>query len=204
MIIVLSPEQEPEQEVYWINELLAGGLDYFHVRKYWLSEEAMCSYISQINEDYRDRLILHSHYNLAEEFGIVRLHFREESRLNKEQVNFQGKYILSTSTHSIEEFNTLGKEWTYAFLSPVFPSISKQGYGAHCNVLNDLKQRTNKNVQLVGLGGIDEHNIDIVLKSGVDGVAMLGNIWQSSNPLQVFLNCKNKFLNQLQNQNNVE
>lgn len=57
MIIVLSPEREPEQEVYWIDELLAGGLDYFHVRKYWLSEEAMCSYISQINEDYRDRLI---------------------------------------------------------------------------------------------------------------------------------------------------
>lgn len=38
MIIVLSPEREPEQEVYWINELLAGGLDYFHVRKYRLSE----------------------------------------------------------------------------------------------------------------------------------------------------------------------
>jgi thiamine-phosphate pyrophosphorylase len=203
MIIVFSPEQEAEQEAYWINELLANGLDYFH-RKYWLSDVAMRDYISQVDEDYRHQLVLHSHYNLAEKFGIVRLHFREESRLNNEHVNFQGKYILSTSTHSIEEFNELGTEWTYAFLSPVFPSISKQGYGAEHNILNDLKRRTNKNVQLIGLGGIDENNIDIVLKSGADGVAMLGNIWQSPNPLQVFLNCKNKFLNQLQNQNYVE
>ncbi|OPC54913.1 thiamine phosphate synthase [Elizabethkingia bruuniana] len=204
MIIILSPEQEAEQEAYWINELLANGLDYFHIRKYWLTDETMRDYISQVDEDYRHQLVLHSHYNLAEKFGIVRLHFREESRLNNEHVNFQGKYILSTSTHSIEEFNELGTEWTYAFLSPVFPSISKQGYGAEHNILNELKRRTNKNVQLIGLGGIDENNIDIVLKSGADDVAMLGNIWQSPNPLQVFLNCKNKFLNQLQNQNHVE
>lgn len=191
MIIVFSPEQETEKEAYWINELFANGLEYFHIRKYWLSDEAMRGYVSQIDEDYRNRLVLHSHYNLAEEFGIIRFHFREESRLNKEHVNFQGKYILSTSTHSIEEFNMLGTEWTYAFLSPVFPSISKQGYRAEGNILADLEQRTNKNVQLIGLGGIDENNIDIVLKSGADGVAMLGNIWQSSNPLQVFLKCKN-------------
>ena len=204
MIIVLSPERETVQEAYWINELLASGLNCFHIRKYWLSDEAMRGYMSQIDEHYRNRLVLHSHYNLAEEFGVVRLHFREESRLNKEHINFQGKYILSTSTHSIEEFNTLGNEWTYAFLSPVFPSISKQGYGAEHNILADLKRRTNKNVQLIGLGGIDENNIDIVLKSGINGIAMLGNIWQSSNPLRAFLNCKNKFLNQLQNQNYVE
>ncbi|KUG12546.1 thiamine phosphate synthase [Elizabethkingia sp. HvH-WGS333] len=204
MIIVFSPEQEAEKEAYWINELFANGLSYFHIRKYWLSDVAMRDYISQVDEDYRHQLVLHSHYNLAEEFGVVRLHFREESRLNKEYVNFQGKYILSTSTHSIEEFNTLGNEWTYAFLSPVFPSISKQGYGAEHNILADLKRRTNKNVQLIGLGGIEENNIDIVLKSGANGIAMLGNIWQSSNPLQAFLNCKNKFLNQLQNQNYVE
>jgi len=191
MIIVFSPEQEAEKEAYWINELFANGLSYFHIRKYWLSDVAMRDYISQVDEDYRHRLVLHSHYNLAEEFGLVRLHFREESRLNGEHSNFQGKYILSTSTHSIEEFNALGTEWTYAFLSPVFPSISKLGYGAEDNILNDLEQRTNKNVQLIGLGGIDENNIDIVLKSGADGVAMLGNIWQSLHPVQSFLKCKN-------------
>lgn len=191
MIIVFSPEQEAEKEAYWINELFANGLSYFHIRKYWLSDVAMRDYIGQVDEDYRHQLVLHSHYNLAEEFGLVRLHFREESRLNGEHSNFQGKYILSTSTHSIEEFNALGTEWTYAFLSPVFPSISKQGYGAEDNILDNLKQRTNKNVQLIGLGGIDENNIDIVLKSGADGVAMLGNIWQSLHPVQSFLKCKN-------------
>ncbi|AJW65232.1 Thiamine-phosphate synthase [Elizabethkingia miricola] len=204
MIIIFSPEQEAEQEAYWINELLANGLDYFHIRKYWLSDEAMRDYISQVDKDYKHQLVLHSHYNLAEEFGIIRLHFREESRLNNEHVNFQGQYILSTSTHSIEEFNALGAEWAYAFLSPVFPSISKQGYGAEHNILDDLKRRTHKNVQLIGLGGIDENNIDIVLKSGVNGVAMLGNIWQSSSPLQAFLKCKKQLLNQPQNQNHVE
>ncbi|MDR2230242.1 MAG: thiamine phosphate synthase [Flavobacteriaceae bacterium] len=191
MIIVLSPEQEAEKEAYWINELFTNGLSYFHIRKYWLSDVAMRDYISQVDEDYRHRLVLHSHYNLAKEFGLVRLHFREESRLNRDHANFQGKYILSTSTHSIEEFNALGTEWTYAFLSPVFPSISKLGYGAEDNILNDLEERTNKNVQLIGLGGIDENNIDIVLKSGADGVAMLGNIWQSLHPVQNFLKCKN-------------
>jgi len=76
------------------------------------------------------------------------------------------------------------------FLSPVFPSISKAGYGVNNTVLNELKQKNNPLIQLIGLGGIHPENCRKVLENGADGIALLGSIWQSNNPLNTFLSCR--------------
>ena len=39
---------------------------------------------------------------------------------------------------------------------------------------------------IIGLGGINEENIAMVKKSGFDGVALLGAIWESENPIAAF------------------
>ncbi|MDE5448936.1 thiamine phosphate synthase, partial [Elizabethkingia meningoseptica] len=104
MIIVLSPERHVTGEALLTNQLFANGLDYFHIRKYRLSDKEISDYISGIDQQYYHKLVLHSHYHLADHFGINRLHFREESRQKKEHIHYQDNHILSTSTHSIEDF----------------------------------------------------------------------------------------------------
>src|SRR5690606_5402167 len=146
----------------------------------------MAAYVGDIDPGYRKQLVLHSHFHLANELGIERLHVREEDRKQNRQQALLAGFALSTSVHTITTFNTLDAIWDYAFLSPVFPSISKKGYGMAHTVLDDLYLRCNPHVQLVGLGGIDEQNYNQVFTAGADAIALLGAIWNSPQPIQVF------------------
>lgn len=192
MTIALTPETEIEQEHYWINLLLKHDLELCHIRKHGLDDEAMYNYVGGIEPRYRKRLVLHSHFHLAHEFGIGRLHFPEKARLKKHHLAFQTDYTCSTSVHAIADFNTLGSVWSYAFLSPVYPSISKPGYGEEWNVLREFSGKQHDTVKLIALGGIHPQNYRDAYSAGADGVALMGAIWQNSNPLTVFLKCRKK------------
>jgi thiamine-phosphate pyrophosphorylase len=98
----------------------------------------MKDFIQNIHSEFHHQLVLHSHYDLAERFNISRFHFREIDRQNDLFKSFTDQTI-STSVHDIETFNELSDDWEYAFISPVFPSISKKGYGENSNILMRLK-----------------------------------------------------------------
>ena len=193
MIIVITPEEVVQNETEIINQLFQEGLDLLHIRKPFIDQNEMKDFIQKIDSKFYSQLVLHSHYNLAENFNISRFHFREIDRKNGFFQSFTDK-IISTSVHDIESFNHLNKEWEYAFISPVFPSISKKGYGENSTILNDIKKRDNSNVRLIALGGINEKNINEVFESKVDGVALLGAIWESDEPLNVFRKCRQNIL----------
>jgi len=189
MIIVITPEDIVQNETELINELFQEGLNLLHIRKPFINAEEMTDFIQKIDSKFQSQLVLHSHYDLAENFNISRFHFREVDRQNALSQSFTDK-TLSTSVHDIETFNELNEDWEYAFISPVFPSISKKGYGENSNILNDIKKRDNSNVRLIAVGGINEKNINEVFESEVDGVALLGAIWGNDEPLGVFKKCR--------------
>lgn len=188
MIIVISPEELVQNETEIINQLFREGLDLLHIRKPFIGQNEMKDFIQKIDSKFYSQLVLHSHYDLAENFNISRFHFREVDRQNGLYQSFTDKK-KSTSVHDIESFNHLNKEWEYAFISPVFPSISKKGYGENSNILKDIKKRDNSNVKLIALGGINENNIHQVFDNNFDGVALLGAIWKNTEPLHVFRKC---------------
>lgn len=189
MIIVISPEELVQNETEIINQLFQEGLDLLHIRKPFIVQNEMKDFIQKIDSKFHSQLVLHSHYDVAENFNISRFHFREIDRKNGLYQSFTDKTI-STSVHDIESFNHLNKDWEYAFISSVFPSISKKGYGENSTILNDIKKRDNSNVKLIALGGINENNINEVLDNKVDGVALLGAIWENTEPLNVFRKCR--------------
>lgn len=193
MIIVITPEELVQNETEIINALFQEGLDLLHIRKPFIHSDEMRDFIQKIHSEFYHRLVLHSHYDLAESFNISRFHFRETDRQDELYKSFTNKTI-STSVHNIETFNELSEDWEYAFISPVFPSISKKGYGKDSNILNAIKNRNNSNVKLIALGGIHEKNINKVVSSGVDGMALLGAIWENDNPLQIFRRCRQNVL----------
>lgn len=193
MIIVITPEEIIPNEVEIINQLFREGLDLLHIRKPFISNEEMKAFLNQIDSSYHSQLVLHNYYNLGKDFTISRFHIREEDRLKGMSKPFHDQ-IISTSVHDIDTYNALGKEWEYSFISPVFPSISKKGYGENTTILKDVKHRNNPEVKLIALGGINENNMRKALESGADGVALLGAIWESKQPLQVFRKCKQNVL----------
>lgn len=193
MIIVITPEQAVRNETDIINALFQEGLELLHVRKPLMDAPAMRNYIKNIHPGYHEQLVLHSHYILAEECGTSRLHFKESERLNIPDHFFE-EYIVSTSVHSIGCFNTLDARWEYALISPVFPSISKKGYGNGTTILESIRQRENDDSGLIALGGINHHNIDAVFSEDVDGAALLGAVWESKEPLKTYVQCRQNAL----------
>ncbi|MDM1556548.1 thiamine phosphate synthase [Chryseobacterium indologenes] len=190
MILVITPETRAPNESEIINQMFYDGLDLLHIRKPFISREEVTDLINSIDESFYGQLVLHSHYDLGKDYGISRFHFREEDRKEGKYAPFMNGNTISTSVHDITTFNALEKEWEYAFISPFFPSISKKGYGIGSTLIESLKQRNNPDVNLIALGGIDSNRIQEVFDFGVNGVALLGAIWESDEPLSVFRKCR--------------
>lgn len=193
-MIILSNPTAVANEIEIIHSLFEKGLELFHVRKPNLSEIEMAQFLHQIKMEFRKKIVLHSHHQIAEDFGINRIHLIEKSRkeITKSQLEEYKNtgFILSTATHSIEDFNALDNDFEYAFLSPVFPSISKKNYYSKVDLFSEVKKRTNFNTQVVALGGIEFGNIKETIESGFDQVALLGTIWSSNKPIENFKSCQ--------------
>ena len=196
MIVITNPSAIAN-EISSIDSLFTEGLSLLHIRKPDFYAIEMAQFIHQIKLEYRDRLVLHNHHELAEDFGINRIHFSEKER--KLDSDFPARFpkpcryknvTKSTSTHSIEDFNSLENDFDYAFLSPVFTSISKENYHPKTNLFKALQSRTNHNTKVIALGGIDSKNIKETLENGFDDVALLGSIWNNENPIKQFKLCQ--------------
>jgi thiamine-phosphate pyrophosphorylase len=203
MIVITNPFFI-EDEIRIFHSLFEEGLSLLHIRKPDFSELEMVQFINQIKLEFRSNLILHNHHQLAEDFGINRIHFseKERNRIHDFPARFPKpcRYNFSTSTHSIEDFNSLENDFDYAFLSPVFKSISKENYEPKTDLFEALKSRTNYKTKVIALGGIDAENIQKTMENGFDDIALLGTIWNNENPIKQFKICQQIALSYLQSQ----
>jgi thiamine-phosphate pyrophosphorylase len=135
---------------------------------------------------------LHSHHYLAKSFGINRLHYTEASRKQLTEMNLSEQKVentLSTSVHTVSDYKNLTDHFSYAFLSPVFDSISKPDYQAQKFDLAEVDK--NSTINLIALGGIDETNCNKAYEKGFDGIALLGAIWNNEDKINAFKKIKN-------------
>ena len=202
MIVITNPFFV-EDEIQILHSLLEEGLSLLHIRKPDFSKLEIAEFIQQIKLEFRANLVLHNHHDLAEDFGIGSFHFSEKERKNP--IDLPARFskpcrYKSTSTHSIEDFNSLSAEFDYAFLSPVYKSISKENYYPEKDLFGEIKSRTNHKTKMVALGGIDSQNIQKTLENGFDDIALLGSIWKNENPLKQFKLCQKIVLSYSQSQ----
>lgn len=190
-MIVISNPTAITNEIKMIHSLFECGLELFHVRKPEFSAAEIKTFVTAIGLEYRKKLVLHSHHHLAQNLGINRIHFTEKNRTKTNPIRVPNPdRVITTVTHTIEDFNLLENYFDYAFLSPVYSSISKQNYNPKIDLLEAIKERTNFNTKLVALGGIEAQNIKKTLDAGFDDVALLGTIWNSKQPIKNFELCQ--------------
>jgi thiamine-phosphate pyrophosphorylase len=191
-IIVLSSPDMVVDEVGIINGLFDAGLMVFHLRKPNYSPEALHELLNGIKQEYHDRIALPAvllDTPLFERTESKMVHFFEHLRHLTlpdvfKKLQEQG-LTLSTSIHEATTYGLLHEAFDYTFFSPVFDSISKNGYKAmDKKELSVLKQK--RETKVIALGGIDEHNCLQALDEGFDGIALLGCIWENNDPVAVF------------------
>ena len=190
-LIVLSYEYSFPNELTLIHELFEEGLALFHLRKPTWSEEELYKYLKNIDPIYHRRIVLHDHYKLIESFSLKGIHCNVRNSthwLESKQNGLQ----LSASFHSVEELKILTETFEYVFLSPVYDSISKENYHAAFSE-EELKEGLNQNLQpdIIALGGINVERVDKCRDMGFDGVAVMGAVWKSKDPVLAFRKLRN-------------
>ena len=191
MIVITNPIAIAN-ETNTIHALFECGLELLHVRKPKYSVEKLRLFLSKVEPEFRSRLVLHQQHQVANEFGIHRIHFTEGARtaLDLESKNNNDGFIKSTSIHTMADFNQLDGCFEYAFLSPIYQSISKPNYKADLDAEKAIAERTNFKTKLVALGGISIENIEKTYQLGFNDVALLGSLWNSNQPIQNFKLCQ--------------
>ena len=118
-----------------------------------------------------------------------------EDFFKKIPLKYSDRVILHSqipSFHSLEEIDEYKADYNYAYLSPVFDSISKKGYRSNFDLKALRSSLEHLKCNLLALGGIDEDKIKIARELGFAGVAVLGAIWQSKSPIEKFQRIKEK------------
>ncbi|WP_114749117.1 thiamine phosphate synthase [Pleomorphovibrio marinus] len=178
VVVISAPEPVPE-EGKRITQLFEAGLDLFHIRKPKGKIEEVAKLLDDIPNCYHERVAFHQHHDWVRRQGFRRLHFpsylRRQLTLDKIKDLESKNNKLSTSIHEIATMDKLGTTFSYSFLGPVFPSISKPGYQPKANFLT--KTLPKSTTDLIALGGIKASNILEVAKAGFEGIALLGSIW---------------------------
>ena len=173
-LIVITAPQPVSEEADTINGLFHEGLELLHLRKPGYTLKEMRTLAEAIDPDFRHRVVLHSHHQLAMELGLGGCHFPAARRQDMVRTDTR----LSSSCHSPGEIEELAPVCDYLFLSPVFDSISKPGYRAAFNQAT-LDQLTGRHCNLVALGGIDRFTLPRLLGHNWYGAAVLGTIWNA-------------------------
>ncbi len=185
-LIVITLPDFFEGETVAINRFFASGLEILHLRKPEASAEEMEQLLKQISPEFRSRIVVHSHFELAIRYGLKGIHLNR--RFPSPPAGFAGH--ISASCHSIEELSERGESFGYLFLSPIFNSISKQGYKASFSA-QTLRQAHEHGIigsNTIALGGICPDNIPTVKTLGFGGVAILGDAWANVDNIPQYIN----------------
>lgn len=176
-ILVITLPHFISDEGMLINTLFENGVDRVHIRKPGASEDEHRRLIEEIDGRWHGRLSLHDCHDVAVEYGCgVHLNGR-----NPNPPQTDGRVVMSASCHSLAEVVERKSVCDYVFLSPIFDSISKQGYSSAFTE-DDIKKAVQGGIvdeRVVALGGVSLENLNCVKAMGFGGAALLGDVWRN-------------------------
>lgn len=162
-----------------LTALFDEGLEILHLRKPNTEPVYSERLLSLLPEQYRKRIVVHDHFYLKSEYRLRGIH------LNKRNTELPAGYKghLSCSCHTAEEVVARKKLCDYVILSPIFDSISKEGYSSQFSpaTLQELTRKKVIDSKVMAMGGVDLENIGQLKDYGFGGAFLLGAIWNRFN-----------------------
>ncbi len=179
MIAVITPHEIADDEALKVTALLrTGAADVVHLRHPGATLRQMRFLIESVPQCWHGRLRLHGHFALLDEFNLAGPHLNSRCpEWHRPVLPGAGHWhpTITRSCHSASELADIDR-YEYVTLSPVYPSISKPGYGAVSPLSHLTPDVAGKPV--VALGGVTPQNLDELHRAGFSGAALLGAVWQ--------------------------
>ena len=184
--------------VAWLKRLLPLEPDVIQLRIKHDNSEEIEQQIAEavlLSRDYKLRLFINDHWQLAIKYGAYGVHLGQEDLAQADLAAIATAGLrLGVSTHSYTELLRARQiKPSYIALGHVFATQTKQmpsqpqgltrlkRYAALCN-----------DIPTVAIGGINAERLDMVLSCGVAGVAVVSAITAQQQPEQAFLALKQR------------
>ena len=211
-LAVISPEHDEPREIAVLGELFATGLERYHARKLSWSRDKMETWLRALPREWRAHVVLHQHHEFVDAFGLAGRHWRDDRFSEVERgvlavpsalglakaERSPHPAITSRSCHDLATLRAAVGDYDAVFFGPVFPSLSKPGYGPRGeNSFEEIsaflanRSPAQRRTSVFALGGISAETAPRALALGFDGVAVLGAIWQSAEPVRAFAELQN-------------
>ena len=178
MIIVITRPDFFVGEAERITALLTSGkADLIHIRKPQSSQHEVEQLVCELPAVLYPRLVLHDHHPLALRYGLRGVH------LNRRNPNPPADWTgaVSISCHTLDELTEARKQsYAYMSLSPIFDSISKQGYHSAFTKaqIEEAHRQGLIDQRVMALGGVTFSKIEEVKRMGFGGAMILGDAWK--------------------------
>ena len=174
-IIAITTPKITDEDTSIIRALFDRGIDIVHLRKPESSIGECRKLLSALNSEQRSKIIVHDYPELYSEFSLGGIHINRNVRTLPD--GYCG--FKSRSCHTFEEIVSYKSDYDYLFLSPIFDSISKNGYRS---VFSDeaLQEASVMGIideKVIALGGVTLDKIAYLKKLKFGGVAMVGGIY---------------------------
>jgi thiamine-phosphate pyrophosphorylase len=192
-LVVITPTRDVADETSLVTKMFESGLTTLHLRKPRYSTRQMAEYIKQIPVHFHNRIIIHSHHNLALKFSLKGIHLTRahlSGKLKYRILRFRLKMRFSKliKTRSYTRLQQVylpeQQQFDYFFIGTMFNNMTGELYSGY---YEDAVTAANRNSgkALVARGGTTPRTIEKASRFGFSGIAFNSYIWQGEQP---FLN----------------
>ena len=199
-LIVVSSAYDLENEIGLIELMFRKGMNKFHLRKPNYTTKDYETFLDRLHPKFRKHIIIHSRHNMSFRYKLKGINLGRNHKRTKLKTFWKvfkmklinKKLVVTSEFDSLTQFNVSRYPYDYVMLSPVYDSISKKGKRSKFNHSRLKKAfKTKKNYEVYAGGGITADRIAHCQELGFDGVAVMGSIWESEDPIASFEECLN-------------
>jgi thiamine-phosphate pyrophosphorylase len=182
-VLAITSSSHLANEADRCNLLFENGLTILHLRKPKFSREEMEGFIHDISKQFRNRIVIHGHYDLAVKHKLKGVHMRRKHRsdtfrnnLKRWKLKFRyRKLIFSATFHSLQSLKENKVGYQYILLNNVFSNESKFNFeDSGLKLIHAIIETTKPLVYAVG--GVQQSDISVIKSARFAGAGLSSSL----------------------------
>ena len=194
-LVLISPPGSYPDEIQLLDAIFQAGLTRYDLRKPDWPSNRVAAWLEALPGRWRERVWLHSHHLLAADFRVGGVHYQDRPISMTDSVEAIAiGYPTSRSCHDLVTLRTCLGQYDSVLFGPIFSSVSKAGHGPlptpiaeGARAILAARPPEQRRALVYALSGITPENVSNCFRLGFEGVAAIGSVWNTPDPVTAFL-----------------